>query len=926
MTGQKRLFLLDGNALVYRAHYAFINRPLYNSKGLNTSAITGFVRSLWDILVNQKPSHIAVSFDITAQTFRNEWYPEYKANRDAQPEDISKAMPYINQIVEAFHIPVVTLEGYEADDVIGTLSKQAEKEGFTVYMVTPDKDFSQLVSENIYLYKPSRQGNGVDILGVEEVKKGWNIKRVDQVVDMLGLQGDSVDNIPGIPGIGPKTASKLLEKYDTIEGLLEHTHELKGKQKEQVETFADQGLLSKKLARIDVEAPVLFDEKEYRLSAINREKLQELFKELEFRTLSRTILGEAGDAVQQDLFGRPTGGKQSKQPEPVVSIADKNIKNTPHEYVLADSDEKLTQLLQTLSKTKAICLDTETTGIDANEAELVGLSFSIEPGKGYYVAVPDDRQEAERIVHLFKPIYEDAAIVKIGQNLKYDATILRWYGAELKGPYRDTMIAHYLLEPEKNHSMDYMSETYLNYQSIPIEVLIGKRGIRQLSLRQVELEKVAEYAAEDADITYQLDAFLFSRLQENNLLQLYDKIEEPLIRVLVDLEYEGINLDKKYLEDYSHELQASVLKLESKIYKQSEVHFNIGSPRQVGEILFDKLKIPYRWRRTKTGQYSTDEDKMSELAQKHGIVSDIMKHRMLSKLKSTYVDALPLMVNPKTGRIHSSFNQALAATGRLSSNNPNLQNIPIRTAEGRKIRKAFVPRDADHLLLSADYSQIELRLIAEISGDEAMLQAFQAGQDIHRATAARVYDVPYEKVSDDQRRNAKTVNFSITYGAGSTNLSRQLSINRTDAKALIEQYFKQYKGLKEYMDRTVEFARQNEYVETLLGRRRHLRDINSRNALARSGAERIAINTPIQGTAADMIKLAMINIHEVMTKKSYRTKMILQVHDELVFDLYKPEEEEMRSLIEDKMKTAIPDLKVPIVVGMGVGSDWLEAH
>ncbi len=926
MPGQKRLFLLDGNALVYRAHYAFINRPLYNSKGLNTSAITGFVRSLWDILVNQKPTHIAVSFDITAQTFRNEWYPEYKANRDAQPEDITTAMPFIHQIIEAFNIPVVSLEGYEADDVIGTLSKQAEQEGFTVYMVTPDKDFAQLVSENIYLYKPSRQGNGVDILGVKDIKEKWKVARIDQVIDMLGLQGDSVDNIPGIPGIGPKTAAKLIGQYGSVEGLLENTHELKGRQKEQVETYAEQGLLSKRLARIDTEAPVKFDEKEFRLSPINREQLRELFKELEFRTLSRTILGETGEGVQQDLFGRPTSTKTKPEAAPIASIADKNIKITPHEYVLVDSEEKRSALRKALLQAKTICLDTETTGIDANEAELVGLSFSMKKGTGYYVPISDERTEAEQIVQYFKEVYEDENIVKVGQNLKYDATILRWYGVELRGPYRDTMIAHYLLEPEKNHSMDYMAETYLNYAPIPIETLIGKRGIRQLNLRQVELEKVADYAAEDADITLQLEDFLFTKLKDNNLKKLYDQIEEPLIRVLVDLEYEGINLDQKYLEDYSHELQAKILELESKIYKQSEVHFNIGSPRQVGEILFDKLKIPYRWRRTKTGQYSTDEDKMSELATQHEIVADIMQHRMLSKLKSTYVDALPLMVNPKTGRIHSSFNQALAATGRLSSNNPNLQNIPIRTAEGRRIREAFIPRDKDHLLLSADYSQIELRLIAEISSDEAMLEAFHSGQDIHRATAARVHDVPYDEVSDDQRRNAKTVNFSITYGAGSTNLSRQLSISRTEAKALIEQYFKQYKGLKEYMERTVKFARENEYVETLLGRRRHLRDINSRNGLARSGAERIAINTPIQGTAADMIKLAMIHIHQEMVKRKYQSKMVLQVHDELVFDLHKPEEVQMRELIEEKMKTAIPDLKVPIVVGMGVGANWLEAH
>jgi DNA polymerase-1 len=926
MSTQKRLFLLDGNALVYRAHYAFINRPLVNSKGLNTSAITGFVRSLWDILVNQKPSHIAVSFDITSKTFRNDWYPEYKANRDAQPEDISMAMPYIMEIIKGFNIPIVTLENYEADDIIGTLAKQAEKEGFTVYMVTPDKDFAQLVSDNIFLFKPSRQGNGVDILGENDILTMWGISRVEQVIDMLGLQGDSVDNIPGIPGIGPKTASKLLEIYDSVEGLIEHSDELKGKQKERVQEFAEQGKLSKKLARIDIEAPVKFDANDYKLSPLNREKLGELFKELEFRTLSRTILGENPEGVQKDLFGRPVAGKTPVIQLKAPSISDLNIKNTPHLYKLVDTPEKRKELIALINKSDQVCLDIESTGIDANMAEMVGLSFSMKAHTGYYVPVPEGRSETRKILLEFKDIFENEKLLKIGQNLKYDALLLKWYDIRLKGIYKDTMIAHYLLEPEMNHSMDYMAETYLDYEPVHIESLIGKRGSRQLSMRDVEIEKVCEYAAEDADITFQLSTNLFDKLKEQGLIKLYEDLEEPLIKVLTDLEYHGVNLDKGFLEIYSKELEAQILEVQSKIYKQAGVPFNIASPRQVGEILFDKLKIPYRWRRTKSGQYSTDEDKLNELAKNHDIVSNIMLHRMYSKLKSTYVDALPLMVNAKTGRIHSSFNQALAATGRLSSNNPNLQNIPIRTPEGRRIRKAFIPRDADHILLSADYSQIELRLIAEISKDEVMLEAFQQGQDIHRATAARVYEVPYEEVTSDQRRNAKTVNFSITYGAGSTNLSRQLGINRTEAKVLIEQYFKQYQGLKRYMEDTVEFARENGYVETLLGRRRKLRDINSRNGMARSGAERIAINTPIQGTAADMIKLAMINIHQEMKVRKLKSAMILQVHDELVFDVYKPEVETMKTIIREKMKNALPDISVPILVEMGVGKHWLEAH
>ncbi|MBX2816960.1 MAG: DNA polymerase I [Saprospiraceae bacterium] len=926
----KKLFLLDGNALVYRAHFAFISRPLYNSNGLNTSAITGFVRSLWDILVHQQPSHIAVSFDVTSKTFRNDMYPEYKANRDAQPEDITIAMPYIRRIVEGFNIPIATLEDYEADDVIGTLAKQAEKEGFTVYMVTPDKDFAQLVSKNIYLYKPSRQGNGVDILGVKEILEKWQIERVDQVIDMLGLQGDSVDNIPGIPGIGPKTAAKLLKQFDTVEGIIASSDQLKGKQRENVETFAEQGLLSKKLATINIESPIQFDEERYRLTPLNRPALLEVFKELEFRTLSKTILGSGGEGAQQDLFGEslPASPEAKAQfTDDDISLVDRNLKNTPHTYHLVDSAEAREGLLNQLANSEVYCFDTETTGIDPNQAELVGIAFSVKPGEAYYVPIPRDQKAAQEELNRFRPIWEDSSKTVVGQNIKYDSIMLRWYGIDLKGTFHDTMLAHYLLDPEKKHSLDYLAETFLNYEPMPIEVLIGKKGIKQLSMRDIDNERLTEYAGEDADITLQLENVLFEQLQQENLRELYDKIEAPLIEVLGDIEHSGVNLDVPFLNAYSQELQEEILGQESKIYKAAGGHrFNIGSPKQVGEILFDRLKIPYRWRRTKSGQYSTDEDKMSELARDHEIVANIMRHRMLSKLRSTYVDALPLMVNPRSGRIHSSFNQALAATGRLSSNNPNLQNIPIKTPEGRKIREAFIPRDDKHTFLSADYSQIELRLIAEISKDEAMLEAFQKGQDIHTATAARVYDTPYEDVTADQRRNAKTVNFSITYGAGSTNLSRQLGIKRAEAKQLIEQYFKQYQGLKRYMEETVAFAREHGFVETLLGRRRQLRDINSRNGMARSGSERIAVNTPIQGTAADMIKLAMINIHAQMKAKQLKSKMILQVHDELVFDALIEELPLLEELIETEMKNALPNLSVPIVVGMGHGANWLEAH
>ncbi|MFK8101630.1 MAG: DNA polymerase I [Saprospiraceae bacterium] len=930
---EKKLFLLDGHALVYRAHFSFITRPLINSKGMNVSAITGFVRTLWDILNNQKPTHIAVSFDLPEPTFRHIMYEPYKANREKQPEDISLSFPYIFDIVKGFNIPIVTAAGFEADDVIGTLSKQAEKEGFKVYMMTPDKDYAQLVSENIFMYKPGRKGGDVEIMGVPEVLEKWGINRVDQVIDMLGMQGDSVDNIPGIPGIGPKTAQKLIQSYDSLENLIEHSHELKGKQKERIEEFAEQGLLSKKLATIDLNVPVQFDAKSYEREDFNRPVLAEIFKELEFRRLAQTILGESTpEGGQQDLFGNAVASKSSSSKAKKWnkiqehSVADKNIENTAHDYKLIDTPAGRADLIKKLADQKSICFDTETTGLDANQATLVGLAFSYENTKAFYVPIPADQDEAKAIVREFKAVLENPAIEKIGQNIKYDILMLKWYDVEVAGSFFDTMIAHYLCEPDLRHKLDYLTETYLKYKMVPIESLIGKKGKNQLSMRDIAVDKVAEYAGEDADLTFQLKAILSPKLEEESLLKLYTEIEEPLIRVLADMEHAGIKLDADYLYDYAKEIDLLIAEKEKGIYEEAEVRFNIASPKQVGEVLFDKMKIPYRWRKTKTGQYSTDETKLSELALEYPFVASILRYRGLAKLKSTYVDSLPRMLNPKTGRIHSSFNQALAATGRLSSNNPNLQNIPIRTAEGRRVRKAFVPENEDYILLAADYSQIELRLIAEISGDEAMLQAFKDGKDIHRATAANVYDVPFEEVTPDQRRNAKTVNFSIIYGAGSTNLSQQLKIKRAEAKKLIEQYFNKYQGLKSYMEKTVEFARENGYVKTLLGRRRYLRDINSGNSLIRSNAERIAVNTPIQGTAADMIKIAMINIHQMLKEGGYRSKMILQVHDELVFDVHLDELEVLKPLIEEKMKTAIPDLQVPILVGMDTGKDWLEAH
>ena len=938
----KKLFLLDGHALVYRAYFAFIARPLINSKGVNTSAISGFTRTVWDIIRNQDPTHIAVSFDPKGKTFRHRDYPEYKANRDAQPEVIGDSLPIIRKILEAMKIPVVTIPDYEADDVIGTLSKQAEKEGFTVYMVTPDKDYAQLVSDKIFMWKPPKRGNPPEILGENEVKEKWQIDKVEQVIDVLGLQGDSADNIPGIPGIGAKTAVKLLAIYGSVENLIKSADELKGKQKENVINFAEQGLLSKKLATIKLDVPIQFDADAYKIDPYDKEALVDIFQDLEFRTLARQVLGELGGspenskagpkaaAVQGNLFGASAKGSTASNDattsEEGYKIAKKNIENSKHKYHLVDTLDGMEKLVTKLAKAKTLSFDTETTGIDANIAELVGLSFSVKSGEAYYVPVPEDKKEATKICAIFKSILEDDKILKVGQNIKYDILMLKWYDINVVGPYYDTMIAHYLVEPDLRHKLDYLTEAYLDYEMVPIEALIGKRGKNQLTMRDIEVEKVSDYACEDADLTLQMKKPLDKMLKEKKVIDIYKKIEEPLVDVLAAIEFEGINMDAGFLNKYSKVLGKSIEKSKKEIYKKAGVEFNIASPKQVGQVLFEKLEIPYRWKKSATGQYSTNVDKLNELAPKHEIVSDILNFRKLAKLKSTYVDALPLMVNPKTNRVHTNFNQTRAATGRLSSENPNLQNIPIKNQEGREIRKAFIPRDKDHILLAADYSQIELRLIAEISKDKKMLEAFQKGLDFHRATAAQIYDVPYDDVNADQRRNAKTVNFSITYGAGATNLSRQLDISRKEATELISAYFESYSSLKKYMDDTVAFAREHGYVQTMMGRKRELRDINSRNGLIRSNAERMAINTPVQGTAADMIKMAMIDIHNKLNKGKFKTRMVLQVHDELVFDVYKPELEKVKKLVNMEMKDAIKGLKVPIVVEMDTGENWLEAH
>ena len=968
----KKLFLLDGHALIYRAHFAFIARPLMNSKGWNVSAVQGFMRTMWDLMQNEKPTHIAVVFDPKGGNFRNEKFEAYKANREAQPEDITFALPWVNKIVRAMNIPVVIVPNYEADDVIGTLAKQAEKVGYTTYMVTPDKDFGQLVSENIRLYKPSKGGEPAEIWGPKEVCERWGIKRVEQVIDMLGLMGDAVDNIPGLPGIGEKTATKLLEEYDTVENLLANVDKLKGKQQEIVKNHHEKATLSKWLATIDLNSPVEFHEKDFEIEPFNREELLEIFKELEFKTLADAILrspwagaslpvnsddgdkenspankgagtkkaaakaAATGAGTQGNLFGEPemksqTMGSPLDQYEGTFHTrGTHNIHNTEHNYHLADTPELRAELIALLLKSKAISYDSETTALEAPQADLVGFSFAVKTFEAWYVPIPAARAEAQKIVEEFRPVFEHETIVKIGQNLKYDAIVLKNYDCELRGPYWDTMLAHYLLEPELRHNMNYMAETMLNYAPVKIEELIGKKkpGAAQATMRDVPIEIVKDYAAEDADVTLRLRDVLKPKLEEGGpiLVKLFEAVETPLVKVLTDIEHAGVRIDPDFLKEYSGELAVQIVALEEKILQEAGFNFNIASPKQVGEALFDRLKLPYPGKKMKSGQYSTDEEILSELAVNSPICADILSHRGLMKLKSTYVDALPALVNPRTGRVHSSFNQALVASGRLSSQNPNLQNIPIRTAEGRKVREAFVPRDAEHLIMSADYSQIELRLIAEISGDEAMLDAFQKGLDIHTATAAGVYGVPLDQVTNDQRRAAKTVNFSIIYGAGASNLSQQLGIKRAEAKELIENYFRQYSGLRGYMTSIVEFARANGYVETMLGRRRYLRDINSGNGMMRSMSERVAVNTPIQGSAADLIKVAMINIRDAMRQGGFKSQLILQVHDELVFDARKDELDRLKPLVMDKMTNALPNLKVPILVEIGVGENWLEAH
>ncbi|MEZ0607035.1 DNA polymerase I [Fibrella sp. WM1] len=1018
---QHKLFLLDALALIYRAHFAFNKNPRISSKGVNTSAVFGFMNSLMEVLQKEKPTHIGVAFDHSKKTFRHEQFPMYKATRQSQPEDISVAIPYIKQIVEAMNIPMLIKEGYEADDIIGTLSQKACQAGdFEVYMMTPDKDYGQLVNDCVFIYKPAFMGKPAEKQGVKEICDRWGIEHVGQVIDMLGLMGDSVDNIPGIPGIGEKTAQKLIADYGSVENLIANADQLKGKLKENVVQYGQQGLLSKELATIHLEVPVPFDEAALRLTDYDRPRLAALLDELEFRQMKTRLLGDdpvgAGQAPasvsakpangQMGLFdptpafipmpaAAPSGADDLPfqfddsfapaltTPEPKKTRAKKTAVNVPvasgeaatpgavtdsagiedapgaesparlaswgddaheieldpnfsaeprktihsvvHDYRLVDTPELRAALVTYLNEQTKVCFDSETTAIDPVEADLVGMSFSYRKGEAFYVPVPPDRAEAQAVVDGFKPFFENEAIEKVGQNLKYDLLMLKKYGVVVRGPLFDTMLAHYLIEPEQRHNMDVMAEVYLNYAPVAIESLIGKKGKGQLTMREVDVQQVVEYAGEDADVTLQLRDTFEPMLNKDNLHKLFDQVEMPLVRVLADLELEGITLDTGALKELSATLDTDMRQVQSEIYEIAGGEFNIGSPKQLGEVLFDKLKLDKNAKKTKTGQYATGEEVLSKLEAENPIIGKILDYRELIKLKNTYVDALPLLISSRTGRVHTSFNQAVAATGRLSSTNPNLQNIPIRTPRGQEIRKAFVPRSDEFLIMSADYSQIELRIMAAFSGDQTMLDAFNNGIDIHTQTASKVFHVPISDVTGEMRRKAKTINFGIIYGISSFGLAQRLKIPRKEASQIIEEYFQEFPAVKAYMDQSIEKARGFGYAETILGRRRYLRDINSRNITDRMFAERNAINAPIQGSAADMLKIAMIRIHEFMSQEQLKSKMILTVHDELVFDAHKSELDYLKENVDRIMKTAIP-MAVQMETGVGFGENWLVAH
>ncbi|WMJ71996.1 DNA polymerase I [Cytophagaceae bacterium ABcell3] len=935
MEQEKKLFLIDAMALIYRAHFAFSKNPRITSTGINTSAIFGFTNSLLEVLFKEKPSHIGVAIDTAAPTFRHENFKEYKANRQEQPEDISIAIPYVKKLLDCFNIPLLGIDGYEADDVIGTLSKMACKEGFQVYMMTMDKDYCQLVNDCVFLYKPSYMGNGVEVYDVNRVLERFNVEKVDQVRDILGLQGDASDNIPGIPGVGEKTAQKLIKEFGNVENLIDNAESLKGKLKERIIEHGAQGVLSKELATIYTEVPVTFDEEVFRYKGPDEEKVGAFCDELEFRTLRKRILGDGGETEKKPVRSTKSEGNQmslfadtaeeTKTEEEVVTAKD-TIDTVVHDYHLMDTPELQEQLLEYLLLQKEVSFDTETTGLEAYEAEMIGIAFSYRAQEAYYVPVPLERDQAKQVIDRFKPFFENKEIVKIGQNLKYDLIVLEKYGVHVAGTLFDTMLAHYLIEPDMRHSMDLLAEAYLNYVPVSIESLIGKKGVRQKNMKDIPVDKVAAYAAEDADITFCLKQQLEPLLKEQGTRKLFDEVEIPLLSVLAEMECAGVKIDKDALKEFSEVLEKEVSAIEKLIYEEAGAEFNIASPKQLGEILFDKLKIDPKAKKTKkSGQYATGEEVLSKLAEEHTIARQILEYRELQKLKSTYVDALPLLISPRDGRIHTSYNQAVAATGRLSSTNPNLQNIPIRTDRGREIRKAFVPRNDDFLILAADYSQIELRIMASFSKEANMVEAFRQGRDIHTTTASKVYKVSQEEVTSEMRRKAKMVNFGIIYGISPFGLSQRLNIPRKEAADIIDAYFTEFPAIKSYMDEVVNFAREHQYVETILGRRRYLRDINSRNMTMRGYAERNAINAPIQGSAADMIKVAMVNIHEWLKKEKLQSKMVMQVHDELVFDVYKDEVDYVKQKVEYFMQNAI-SMEVPLEVGMGVGDNWLKAH
>ncbi len=950
MSDKKRLFLLDAFALIFRGYYAFIKNPRINSKGMDTSAILGFTNSLLDVIKREKPDLLAVCFDRGGSVARTEAFSEYKANRQETPEAIKIAVPIIESILKAMKIPAVVLAGYEADDIIGTLAKKAEKEGYQTYMVTPDKDFAQLVSENIFMYRP-RFGGGYETWGIPEVQEKFGVKNPEQVIDFLGMMGDSADNIPGLPGVGEKTAKKFLAQYGSMENLLENTADLRGKMKEKVEAAKELGILSKELATIMLDVPVDFHEESFKMSMPDIEATKEIFTELEFRRLTEnfvktfSISTNSEDIVKQDnqtitnskasaskpqgdhngqfdLFSTPGTGNVSEE-ESIQGY--KTIATTRHFYQHVDTPISRKLLLKKLQQQTSVCFDTETTGLKALEVELIGISFSWEIGKGYYVSFPDDQIETKAVLEEFRSFFENTSIEKIGHNLKYDIKVLSNYGMPVKGNLFDTMIAHYLINPDMRHGMDILAETYLNYQPVSITKLIGKKGKNQLSMRDVPIKDQTEYAVEDADITLQLKKHFIEELKKGNVIKLFNEIELPLVSVLTAMEIEGINLNTDFLKELSIHLTDDINRLEKTIFEQAGEEFNIASPKQLGIVLFENMKLVDKPKKTKTGQYSTAEDVLSNLSKDHTIIANVLEYRQFKKLQSTYVDALPNEINPTTGRVHTAYAQAVAATGRLSSTNPNLQNIPIRTERGKQVRKAFIPRDQNHVLLAADYSQIELRIIAALSEEETMIEAFKNGEDIHASTAAKVFNVPLSEVTREQRSNAKTVNFGIIYGVSAFGLSNQTDLTRKESKELIDLYYETYPKLKNYMSAQVDFARDHGYVETVLQRRRYLKDINSRNAIVRGAAERNAVNAPIQGSAADIIKIAMINIFKRFEKEGFKSKMLLQVHDELVFDAHKDELEIIKPIIKYEMEHAF-EMIVPLDVEMGIGENWLEAH